>query len=173
MQKKNRAMILGGIDAGKTTLTDALLGNVQKPRKVKTQALNYDDWIVDTPGEYIENPLHYRNLMATSMEITHVLFVQDATNEKSIFAPGFSSGINKLSIGAVTKADHENADVNRAVRLLEKAMVSGPIVITSAYTGEGINNILDLVSLNSLKEMKAYVENSSADHMCFYETKRK
>src|SRR5690625_1203728 len=165
-------MILGGIDAGKTTLTDALLGHEQKPKKVKTQSLNYDDWIVDTPGEYTENPLHYRSIMATSMEITHVLFVQDATNEKSIFAPGFSSGINKLSIGAVTKADHENADMDRALWLLKKAMVSGPIVATSAYTGQGIGNILDLVRLNSMREMKEYAENSGSKHVIFHEMKR-
>lgn len=172
MQKKNRAMILGGIDAGKTTLTDALLGNDRKPSKVKTQSLNYVDWIVDTPGEYTENPLHYRSIMATSMEITHVLFVQDATNEKSIFAPGFSSGINKLSIGAVTKADHENADIDRAVWLLKKAMVSGPIVVTSAYTGQGISSILDLVRLNSMREMKEYAEDTDAEHIIFHETVR-
>jgi len=172
LKAKNRAMILGGIDAGKTTLTDALLGNDQKSKKVKTQSLNYDDWIVDTPGEYTENPMHYGSLMATSMEITHALFVQDATNEKSIFAPGFSSGVNKLSIGVVTKADHENADIALAVQLLKKAMVSGPIVITSAYTGQGISSILDLVSINSMREMKEYTENSDAEHIIFHELNR-
>ena len=172
MQKKNRAMMLGGIDAGKTTLTDALLGKDQKSKKIKTQSLIYDDWIVDTPGEYTENPLHYRSIMATSMEITHVIFVQDATNEKSIFAPGFSSGLNKLAIGAVTKAEHENADIDRAVELLKKAMVAGPIVITSAYTGQGVDMIHDLAQLNSIKEMKAYAERQKSEHIIFHETVR-
>lgn len=169
MQSNNRAMIIGGIDAGKTTLTDALLDRDHKPRKVKTQSLTYDSWIVDTPGEYTENPLHYRNLMATSMEVTHVLYIQDATNNKSIFAPGFSSGINKLAIGVVTKADHEDADVDYAVELLKKAIVRGPIVIASAYTGQGLTEIVDLVQLNSMKEMEKYTVHSESQQIIFHE----
>src|SRR5690625_3096566 len=132
MQTKSRVMILGGIDEGKTTLTDALLNRRRRDKKLKTQALVYDDWIVDTPGEYTENPLYYRNLIVTSLEITHVMFVKDATREESIFAPGFSSGLNKLVIGVVTKIDDERANINDAIHLLKKAMVKGPIVSVSA-----------------------------------------
>lgn len=45
---KNRAMLIGAIGAGKSTLTNALLG--KKVEAVKTQTLIYHDWIVDTPG---------------------------------------------------------------------------------------------------------------------------
>lgn len=169
MQRQNRAMIIGGIDAGKTTLTDALLKRQRKRKKIKTQSLIYDDWIVDTPGEYTENPLYYRNLMSTSLEITHVLFIQDATNRKSIFAPGFSSGINKLSIGVVTKADAEQADIDHAIHLLKKALVRGPIVITSAYTGRGLSEIADLMKLNSMNEMKKYTESSESEDIIYHD----
>jgi len=173
MLKNNRLIILGGIDAGKSTLTDALLGKDRKSKKVKTQSLVYDNWIVDTPGEYIENPLYYRTIMATSMEITHVMFVQDSTNDKTIFAPGFSSGINKLSIGVVTKIDHEDADIERSIELLKKTLVRGPIILTSAFTGEGLEFIYDLMKLNSMKEMKKYVDNSDSDQIIFHEFRRK
>lgn len=166
---KNRAMLIGGIDAGKTTLTDALLKRERKPEKLKTQALIYDDWIVDTPGEYTENPLYYRNLMATSMEITHVLYLQDATKQKAIFAPGFSSGINKLAIGVVSKIDHEDADVEQAIQILKKVVVKGPIVIVSAYTGEGLKEIVNLVKLNTMQEMKDYVAASESKQLFFHE----
>ncbi|WP_319418027.1 EutP/PduV family microcompartment system protein [Virgibacillus necropolis] len=83
MVKKNRGMIVGSIGAGKSTLTNALLGRENKA--VKTQTLNYDNWLVDTPGEYTENPLHYKTIMATSLEVSHVLFVQDATKKKNDF----------------------------------------------------------------------------------------
>ncbi|MHA6252441.1 EutP/PduV family microcompartment system protein [Oceanobacillus sp. CAU 1775] len=166
---KNRVMLIGGIDAGKTTLTDALLKREKKPKKLKTQSLTYDDWIVDTPGEYTENPLHYRNLMATSMEITHVLFLQDATNKKTIFAPGFSSGINKLVIGVISKVDHQDADAEIAIQILKKALVKGPIVIASAYTGQGIKEIIELVKMNSMQEMKEYVETADSEHIFFHE----
>lgn len=170
--KRNRAMIIGGIDSGKTTLTDALLKRDRKPKKVKTQALIFDDWIVDTPGEYTENPMYYGNLMATSMEATHVIYLQDATNPKSIFAPGFSSGISKLPIGVISKADHKDADVNRAMELLKKAMVKGPIVITSAYTGQGLQEIVDLMERNTMEEMKEYAERSSSEHITFHDIRK-
>src|SRR5690606_25624189 len=110
MTRKNRAMLIGSIGAGKSTLTNALLG--REVKAVKTQALVYYDWIVDTPGEYTENPLYYKNIMATSLEVTHVLFLQDATRNKTIFPPGFSTGMNKLPIGVVTKSDSEKADID-------------------------------------------------------------
>jgi ethanolamine utilization protein EutP len=166
---KNRAMLIGGIDAGKTSLTDALLDREYKPNKIKTQALIYDDWIVDTPGEYTENPMYYRNLMATSMEITHVLFLQDATRNKSIFAPGFSSGINKLPIGIVTKTDHEDANIEQAIDFLKQAMVQGPIVIASAYAGEGLEEIKDLIRLGSINDFRSYVEASESENILFHE----
>lgn len=169
MKTNNRLMMLGGIDAGKSTLTDVLLGKDRESKKVKTQALVYDDWIVDTPGEYIENPLFYRTIMATSMEITHVAFVQDSTVDKTIFAPGFSSGINKLPIGIVTKLDHNEADVERSIELLKKTLIRGPIVLTSSFTGKGIDLIYDLVKLNSMKQMKEYVEKSDSDNILFHE----
>lgn len=162
-------MMLGGINAGKSTLTDVLLGKDRANKKVKTQALVYDNWIIDTPGEYIENPLFYRTIMATSMEITHVAFVQDSTVNKTIFAPGFSSGINKLSIGVVTKLDHEEADIKRSIELLKKTLIRGPIVLTSSFTGKGIDLIYDLVKLNSMKEIKEYVEKSDSDNLLFHE----
>jgi|SRR5699024_4372473 len=169
MKTNNRLMMLGGIDAGKSTLTDVLLGKERVSEKVKTQALTYDDWIVDTPGEYMENPLFYRTIMATSMEITHVAFVQDSTVDKTIFAPGFSSGINKLSIGIVTKLDHDKADIEHSIKLMKKTLIRGPIVLTSSYTGQGIDLIYDLINLNSMKEMKEYVEKSNSGNILFHE----
>jgi ethanolamine utilization protein EutP len=160
----NRAMLIGSVGAGKSTLTNALLG--RKVEAVKTQTLNYYDWIVDTPGEYVENPLFYKSIMATALEVTHVLFIQDATNHKVTFPPGFSSGIPKLAIGVVTKADSEHADVEQAIEKLMKSMVQGPIVVTSSFTHQGIKEIQDLVSCSSYKEMREY--NEKVKKMCLF-----
>ncbi|MEH7505509.1 EutP/PduV family microcompartment system protein [Neobacillus drentensis] len=159
MAIKNRAMLIGSIGAGKSTLTNALLG--RKVKAVKTQSLIFYDWIVDTPGEYSENPLFYKNIMATALEVTHVLYLQDATRKKMIFPHAFSTAINKLPIGVVTKSDSEEADIEMAVYQLKKVMVNrGPIVITSSVNNEGIEELRTLVNLNSMQEMKAYVENN-------------
>lgn len=154
--KKNRAMLIGSIGAGKSTLTNALLE--RKMAAVKTQSLNYQDWIVDTPGEYTENPFFYKNIMATALEVTHVLYLQDATRQRTIFPPGFSTGINKLPIGVVTKCDSEKADVDAAIKQLRSVIPKGPIVISSSITGNGIQEIRNLVKCNSMDEMKAYAE---------------
>lgn len=156
MVKKNRAMLIGSIGAGKSTLTNALLGS--EVPAVKTQALVYRDWIVDTPGEYMENPFFYKNIMATALEVTHVLYMQDATRQKTIFPPGFSTGITKLPIGVVTKCDSEKADVKEAIRQLKRVILKGPIVISSAITGQGLQEIRNLVKCNSMEEMKEYAK---------------
>ncbi|GEN54569.1 EutP/PduV family microcompartment system protein [Halobacillus faecis] len=168
MSKRNRAMMLGSIRAGKSTLTHALLG--YKAKAMKTQSLTYEDWIVDTPGEYTENPMFYKNIMATSLEVTHVLFIQDPTKKKVIFPPGFSKGLNKLPIGVVTKADNEEADVDRAVEQLKKVMPKGPIVVTSALQGQGLDVIRHLVACSSLNEMKDLIEDMENEDVIFHET---
>ena len=165
MARKNRAMLIGSIGAGKSTLTNALLG--REVEAVKTQALVYYDWIVDTPGEYTENPLFYKNIMATSLEVTHVLFLQDATRKKTIFPPGFSTGINKLPIGVVTKSDSENADIDSAVQQLKRVIPNGPIVISSSITGKGIKEIKDLVNCNTMLDMREYAETKQSELLIF------
>ncbi len=150
--KKNRAMLIGSIGAGKSTMTNALLG--RRVEAVKTQTLTYYDWIVDTPGEYAENPMYYRSIMATCLEVTHVLYIQDATRSTCIFPPGFATGIPKLPIGVISKADSSQADVDRAVEQLKKVMAKGPLVISSAFTGQGIEEIRHLVLQDSLEDMR-------------------
>lgn len=162
---KNRVMLIGSIGAGKSTLTNALLGKDVKA--VKTQTLIYRDWIVDTPGEYTENPLFYKNIMATALEVTHVCFIQDATGDKLIFPPGFSSGISKLPIGVVTKADAPDADIGRSVAKLKQAAGNAPIVVTSAWTGQGLGEFKDLVQCSSMEEINDYVKNSSSAHLIY------
>jgi ethanolamine utilization protein EutP len=163
--KKNRAMLIGSIGAGKSTLTNALLG--KEVEAVKTQSLIFYDWIVDTPGEYTENPLYYKNIMATSLEVSHVLFLQDATKKKSIFPPGFSTGINKLPIGVVTKADSNSADIDFAIKQLKRVIPKGPIVITSAINKIGLEDIRQLVKCNSINEMRDYVKNNHSQFVIF------
>lgn len=158
-------MLIGAIGAGKSTLTNALLGKIVPA--VKTQALIYYDWIVDTPGEYTENPYFYKNIMATALEVTHVLYLQDATNGKMIFPPGFSTGFSKMPIGVITKSDHPEADIERSLRMIRSVISSGPIVITSSVNGTGMEEIRKLVEMNDMESMKTYVKNEQNEHLLF------
>lgn len=164
---KNKAMVIGAIDAGKTTLINGLIGNVKTANK--TQTLSYHQWIVDTPGEYTENPLYYKSIMATAFQVTHIIYVQDASAHKNIFPPGFGGGIPKLGIGVVTKSDVEDSKVDKAVEMLKRVMLKGPIIITSAKNKTGLHHIKPLVQCNSYSEMKKYVEAQKDNLLIFIE----
>ncbi|MDJ0332572.1 EutP/PduV family microcompartment system protein [Planococcus sp. S3-L1] len=162
---KNRAMLIGSIGAGKSTLTNALLG--REVEAYKTQTLTYYDWIVDTPGEYTENPLFYKSIMATALEVTHVFYLQDATNGKMIFPHGFSSGISKLPVGVITKSDHVDANLPRSLEMLRQVVTHGPIVISSAIQKKGVNHLQKIVQINSMELIEEYVENHVGDDLLF------
>lgn len=162
---KNRVMIIGGVQAGKSTLMNALLGKDRQANK--TQALVYDDWIVDTPGEYIENPMYYKNIMATSLEVTHVIYLQDATSSRSVFPPQFSLGIPKIQIGVITKIDAPLADVERATALLQNVMTHGPIVKTSSWQKLGIEFIAPLIQLNCDEEIREFVKDRDSPYLMY------
>lgn len=165
---KNRAMLIGSIGAGKSTLTNTLLGRAVPA--VKTQTLIYYDWIVDTPGEYAENPFFYKNIMATALEVTHVLYLQDATNGRMILPPGFSTGFSKLPIGVITKSDHPEANIARSLEMMRSVISYGPIVITSSVNGIGIEQLKELVRMDDLESMKNYVEVAENDYLLFVDS---
>jgi ethanolamine utilization protein EutP len=134
-----KIMIIGAVGAGKSTLIKALFGESEPA--AKTQSLVYRDWLIDTPGEYSENPLYYRSLMATSHEAAAVLLVQDAARDRNYFPPGFEQGFPALTIGAVTKIDHPKADIDRAITLLRQSLPEGEIFLTSAESLEGVQEL--------------------------------
>ncbi|KEQ27057.1 EutP/PduV family microcompartment system protein [Paenibacillus tyrfis] len=138
-----KVMIIGAVGAGKSTLVKALMG--EQAAAVKTQSLVFHDWLIDTPGEYSENPLYYRSLMATSHQAAAILLIQDATRERNYFPPGFAGGFPIPAIGAVTKIDHPKADPDRAVSLLRSSLPQGEILLTSAAGGEGIAELKELL----------------------------
>lgn len=160
-----KVMIIGAIGAGKSTLTKALLN--KELNAVKTQALNYEEWIVDTPGEYLENPMFYKSIIATSMEVSHLIFLQDATKQHSNFPPLFGAGMAKLLIGVVTKCDLPNANMEQSINLLKQAIGQAPIVITSAVERIGIEHIRHLVQCKTLQDMRDYVERNDDPQLFF------
>jgi ethanolamine utilization protein EutP len=132
-------MIIGAVGSGKSSLVRALLNERQPVRK--TQALDFRGWIIDTPGEYAENPMYYRSLMATSLEAGSILLVQDAAGQRSCFPPGFAQGFPLRPAGVVTKADHPQANVERAIGMLREAVPMGEIFVTSSVTLEGVDGL--------------------------------
>ncbi|MGG3466804.1 EutP/PduV family microcompartment system protein [Neobacillus pocheonensis] len=136
---KGKVMLIGPIGSGKSTLTKRLL---KDPSPVtKTQALSYSDWIIDTPGEYSENPMFYRSLIATSLEARVLLVIQDATKALQSLPPNFSGGFPIVPLGVITKIDLPDADIVRAERLLRQVLPHQAIFRVSSVTFEGVSEL--------------------------------
>ena len=137
-------MVIGAIDSGKTSLLMALNG--EHGSAAKTQTLLYTAFTIDTPGEYIENPRMYKALLATASEAGCIVFTQDSTVDHSVFPPGFAGAFSRMSIGVITKTDHEGSDRETAQNFLNNLCLSGPVFEVSAYTGEGIAELNNYVN---------------------------
>lgn len=134
-----KIMIIGAVQAGKTSLAARINGTEEEVRK--TQALTYSAFTIDTPGEYIENPRMYKYIIAAAQNADKILFVQDATQKRAVYPPGFARCFNCVTIGVITKADGEEKDIEMSMKFLRDAGISGPIFITSAKTGFGIDEL--------------------------------
>lgn len=141
MMKK--LILIGRSEAGKTTLTQALRG--EKLHYHKTQYVNFGDIIIDTPGEYAENPELGRALALYSYEADAVGLLLSATEPYSLYPPNVAPMANREVIGIVTKTDAPNARPDMAKMWLEIAGCK-KIFFTSSYNNEGISEILDYLS---------------------------
>lgn len=118
-RKKRRLMLVGRSEAGKTTLTQALM---QKPIEYeKTQAISMDSMLIDTPGEYIQTRHLGTALAIYSYEADVIGLLLSATEPFSLFSPNITCMTTKEVVGIVTKIDHEKANVDAAEKWLRLA----------------------------------------------------
>lgn len=131
-----KIILAGHVACGKTTLCQCLNGMEQEYKK--TQALEVINSTIDTPGEYLERRSLFHALVVTSVESDLVLFVQDASQERFMFAPGQAAAFPVPVAGVVSKADLASPEqIRQAEELLELAGAS-PVFVVSARTGRGI-----------------------------------
>jgi ethanolamine utilization protein EutP len=135
-----KIILMGRSECGKTTLTQALRGDVITYQK--TQYINYYDVIIDTPGEYAENHILARALALYTYEADVVGLLLSSVEPYSLYPPCVTSACNRPVIGIVTQIDRRNGDPDRARRWLELAGCD-PVFSVSSYTGEGIWAILE------------------------------
>lgn len=116
-----RFMLVGAVSAGKTSLMQAIYDRDLSYHK--TQAIDYKENIIDTPGEYLEQRFRYRSLGITAARTDLVVLVQSCTDLRCVFAPGLASMFAKPMIGVVTKIDIARSpeDIEWAVKNLKLA----------------------------------------------------
>ena len=138
-------ILIGGTKAGKTTLLKVLNGEKFKKIDVRTQSLEFEDQVIDTPGEYIENRQYYTALISAAQEAEIIGLVADATADQYFFPPTFASIFTRPVIGIVTKIDEPKANIDHAKNILNMAGAD-KIFLTSALTGKGITELSDFIS---------------------------
>ncbi len=145
-----KIMLFGRVGAGKTTLTQALLG--EEIKYFKTQYVNYLDTVIDTPGEYTERRETGGALALYAYEADVVGLVLSANEPYSIFSPCLTSMVNREAVGIITGIDKPDANVERVARWLELAGCK-KIFPVSAITGEGIKELIDFLKEDEEKKI--------------------
>lgn len=133
-----KLILIGRSGVGKTTLTQALRG--EKTHYHKTQYINYDDFLIDTPGEYAENHDLGAALCLYSYEADVVALLIAANEQYSLFPPNITCMVNREVIGIVTKCD--KADPAQAEGWLRLSGCERVFHVDSK-SGKGIKQILE------------------------------
>lgn len=128
-----KTLLVGRHGVGKTTLKQVLKG--EDIHYVKTQYMDYGDWLLDSPGEYAEVHGLGAALAIYSYEADIVALLISADDDYSLFPPNITCMVNREVIGIVTKTD--KASPERAANWLRLSGCQKIFPIDS-HTGKGI-----------------------------------
>ena len=135
-----KLLLIGRSGCGKTSLTQALKG--EQVHYQKTQGMVFEDFLIDSPGEYAENHDLGAALALYSYEADVVGLLIAADDDYSLFPPNITCLVNREVIGIVTKCDHPEARPDLAKMRLELCGCER-IFMTSSYRDEGIRELLE------------------------------
>lgn len=140
-----RVVFIGTIGCGKTTLGQALHGD--ELRYKKTQAVEIIGRnILDLPGEFLERADRRGALMMSTMDAEVVVFVESATEERTMFPPEYAGAFAKEIIGVVTKIDIATEEqIEKAEKKLQYAGAR-KLFRVSSVTGEGLKELMDYLT---------------------------
>lgn len=131
-----KTLLIGRHGVGKTTLKQALRG--ERIRYEKTQYMLYEDWLIDSPGEYAEVHGLSAALAIYSYEADVVAMLISADDDYSLFPPNCTQMINRDVIGIVTKID--KAPPDRAEGWLRLSGCERVFKVDS-HTGYGVDEL--------------------------------
>jgi ethanolamine utilization protein EutP (predicted NTPase) len=142
-----KALFIGPIDAGKTSLKQRLTED--RIWEDKTGCVIYGEWI-DTPGELFENQGFFRRLLQLANQADLVLWVVDATKPMLGNHLEYRRLIETTIIGIATKIDSEEADMLKVSNRMQELGIWRWFPISN-ITGEGIATLQE--ELVELEEM--------------------
>ena len=135
-----RLILIGRSEAGKSTLISALKN--EKIEYHKTQYVDYEDFIIDTPGEYAETKNLGGALAVYSYESDVIGLVASATEHYTLFPPNIAGLATRPVIGIVTKCDHKDARPDMAELWLRETGCER-VFFTSSFERKGIEELLE------------------------------
>lgn len=138
-------MFMGRSGAGKTTLTQALYG--EDIEYHKTQYVNYSEYIIDPPGEYIEDKQFGFALALYSYEVDVIGFILAANEPFSLYSPASTATATREVIGIVTQINSDGADPMLAKEWLEIAGCE-KVFFVDSVTREGLDELIDYLGWN-------------------------
>lgn len=138
-----KIIFIGAIGCGKTTLLQKLQG--KELTYNKTQAVEFHDQIIDTPGEFIEHRNYYSALLTTAVSAQVIVLLASAIDKKQTFSPLFTSAFTKPCIGVITKIDlATEAEIEAIKKQLYLAGVR-EIFPISSITNQGIEELCEYI----------------------------
>lgn len=136
IKKPRRLILIGRSEAGKTTLTQALLNRPIEYEK--TQSISMEKLVIDTPGEYIQTK-NFGSAIAIYSYEADVVGLLIASNEPySLYSPNITCMTTKEVIGIITKCSEKNANVENAEKRLRLAGCK-KIFKVDSVKGEGLD----------------------------------
>lgn len=140
-------MLLGSVEAGKSTLLKALLGRPEEVRK--TQAVEFAESCVDTPGEYFSHPRFYHALIQTSLDVACLIYVHPANDVTCRLPPGLMDIYSdKELIAVISKTDLPDAQPDAVERILrEQEGFHGKIFRTASNNSASVSVLRDYLLL--------------------------
>lgn len=138
-----KLILMGRSESGKTTLSQVLRG--EDISYDKTQYINFENCLIDTPGEYAQTQHLGRALALYSYEADIVGLLIAATEPYSLFPPCITCMVNREVIGIVTKSEQEGANPERAENWLRLSGCKRVFRIDSV-TGYGINELIEYLN---------------------------
>ena len=138
-----KLLLIGRSGCGKTTLKQALRGERQHFQK--TQGMVFEDFLIDSPGEYAENHNLGCALCLYSYEADVVALLIAADEQYSLFPPCITCMVNREVIGIVTKTDKANPD--RATKWLQLSGCKKVFAVDS-LSGVGVASVIEYLKNN-------------------------
>ncbi|WP_447883705.1 EutP/PduV family microcompartment system protein [Serratia fonticola] len=141
-----RAIFVGAIGAGKTTLFNTLQGDYSLARKTQTVEFN-DFGDVDTPGEYFSHPRLYHALICSLVDCELLIYVHAANDRQCRIPCGLLDIYPHLQRTAViTKADLPDAEVDYVTAMLVADGFKPPIFVVNSLDADSLTAFKDFLA---------------------------